>query len=168
MKRYIRSQEDIFAMSKISSKYAVPDVKQNIDNFVYFSECNSSHGPRIKFYGGTKETSTTKEAPTLAFDVDGNCEVELADWMNKKNCPNAFNDDCINKLSDLINRYLPVFLLVWFKHLDEADALAYFHGQISLYDLIDSTDLGLTEVLSKDFTLEDVDKICRTYNYYKF
>ena len=168
MKRMIRAQEEIFAMSKISNKYAIPAIKDDIDSFIYFSEFNSSHGPRIKFYGGTKETSSTKDSPTLAFDNEGNCQLELADWMDRDNCPNAFDSKYIAKMKYFVKSNLPILLLVWFKHIDEADALAYFHGQINFHELIDLADIDLVNDLNDDFTIDDDDNICRSLNYYEF
>ena len=165
MKRLVRASEDIFAMSKIVDKYAIDDVAANLKRFIYFSECNASHGPRIKFYGGSKETSSTKDAPTLAYDVSGNCTVELADLMDKKNCPNAFDDAYLTKLEWFINKYKPILLLVWFKHLDEADALAYFHGQISLDELIDDVDYRIPQNIRD---LLQLDSYCRANDLYIF
>ena len=165
MKRYIRSTEDIFAMSKIVPKYAVKDRVGTIDGFIYFSECNSTHGPRIKFYGGTSETSNTRNAPSMTFDVDGNCQLELADWMDHKNCPNVYDSRYLACVEAFIHRVKPILLLVWFRHLDEADALAYFHGQIEFSELIDcispAVDVGV-------FSMEGLDEYCRSHDLYRF
>ena len=164
MKRYIHEAEDIFAMSKIVKKYAISDIVNDIGQYIYFSESNSSHGPRIKFYGGTKETSSTKDAPALAFDENGNCTLILQDWMNKKNCPNAFDDNYLDGITSFISRYKSILLLVWFKHLDEGDALAYFHGQINLEELIDDIDYHLKDILS----LTELDQYCLDNHLYVF
>lgn len=162
MKRLIKScNEDIFCMSKIVRKHSITDVGE----FIYFSECNSSHGPRIKFYGGTKETSTTKDSPTVEFTSSGDCTLLLADWMNKKNCPNAFDRDYMSVVYKFIETYLPILLLVWFHHLDEAEALEYFHGHIDFVSLIDSIDYDIPEGVD---TLDKLDTICRKNNWYKF
>lgn len=164
MKRYIRNQEDIFAMSKILKKYAIPEISDDIGNFIYFSESNSLHSPRIKFYGGSVETASTQNAPSLAFNNSGECELELANWMNKKNCPNAFDDEYLAHLENFVRNNLPILLLVWFHHLDEGDALAYFHGQITLQDLLNDIDVDISEIHS----LNELDKFCRSNNLYKF
>lgn len=165
MKVLIRATEDIFCMSKLTKKYAMPDIVDLIGQFVYFSECNSTHGPRIKFYGGSKETATTKNAPSLAFDVNGNCVLELADWMNKKNCPNAYDDEYITKLATFVKQYLPILLLVWFGHLDEADALQYFQGNIPISELIADIEYDIPDKVTN---LVVLDHICRENNYYQF
>lgn len=161
----IRSSEDILAMSKIVDKYAISDIKSDLTKFIYFSECNSSHGPRIKFYGGTAETFSTKDCPALAFNAKGECQLELADWMNKKNCPNAFDNDCLLKLEHFIRTYYPILLLVWFKHLDEADALAFFHGQITFDALIENIDYAVSNQISN---LSELDKYCIDNDLYSF
>ena len=166
MKRYIRSDtEDIFCMSKLTKEYAIPEIANLIGDYVYFSENNSSHGPRIKFYGGTKQTSKTKDAPTLKFTKDGDCELELAPWMDKQNCPNAFNNRLLSNLEKFVNQYLAILLLVWFEHLDEAAALEYFHGHISFEQLITAISY---EIPSAVVTLEDLDSYCRANDLYKF
>lgn len=165
MKRLIRAIEDIFAMSKIVDKYARASIANDIGKFVYFSESNSSHGPRIKFYGGAKETSSTKNAPTLAYDANGNCTLELADWMNKKNCPNAFDANYLNNLESFIANNKVILLLVWFGHLDEADALAYFHGVIEFEDLLEDISIDVGDNIE---TLEDLDDYCLNHHLYKF
>jgi len=164
-KHYTEPSESIFAMSKIVKKYAISDIVQEIGEFVYFSECNSSHGPRIKFYGGTKETSTTEKAPTLEFDSDGNCTVRLADWMDKKNCPNGYDKKYISNLDKFVKTNISILLLVWFYHLDEADALAYFHGQITFEDLLDSVKYDLPSTVN---SLSELDTFCRQHDLYKF
>ena len=166
MKRYIHSsEEEIFAMSKVIDKYANRSVVGDIGKFIYFSECNSSHSPRIKFYGGTKESSSTQNAPTLSFDIEGNCKLELADWMNKKNCPNAFDADYVSKVENFIQRVKPILLLVWFQHLDEGDALAYFHGQIDLKELLKCCEFYIPEEID---TIDGLDRYCKSCQFYKF
>lgn len=166
MKRYIRAYtEDVFCMSKITKEFAIPEIAPLIGEYVYFSESNSSHGPRIKFYGGTKQTSKTKDAPTLKFDNWGNCELELAPWMNRQNCPNAFDYKLLSKLEKFVVNYLPILLLVWFEHLDEAVALEYFHGNIALVRVLNSIDYELPVSI---VSLQELDAYCRQHNLYKF
>lgn len=167
MKRYIRAtgQESIFAMSKIVKKYAISEIADDIGDFIYFSECNSTHGPRIKFYGGTKDTSTTQTSPSLKFDIEGNCEIELEPWMNKKNCPNAYDKAYISKITNFLHSYISILLLVWFKHLDEADALAYFHGQISLDELFNCVEYDIPESIN---SLPKLNTYCSVNDLYRF
>lgn len=159
----------LYEMSKLTKKYANKALG-DFGEFIYFSPSNSSHGPRIKFYGGTKESSTTKNAPTMSFDVNGNTQVELVNWMNKKNCPNAFNNDYVIKVENFIKTTLPILLLVWFSKLDEADALEFFKGNLSINDLILCMDVDeVTQIeLIKAHTLKELHKICKTQDLYKF
>ena len=169
MKRYIYSPEteNIFAMSKIVDKYAIPSVAENIGKFVYFSESNSSHGPRITFYGGSSETSSTQNSPTITFDIEGNCNVELNEWMNKKNCPNAFDADYIRNIEKFVKDNKAILLLVWFGKLDEADALAYFHfhGQVNLRELFNCIEFTIPDSVTD---LDELDQFCINSNQYKF
>lgn len=152
-------------MSKIVDKYAITPVSKDIGKFIYFSECNASHGPRIKFYGGTKDTSSTRKSPTLKYTKSGNCSVELADWMNKDNCPNAFDAAYIQKLSNFIANYKSILLLVWFKRLDEGDALAYFHGQIPFRELISDIEYDVPDTVK---SAKQLDEFCLKNKLYSF
>ncbi len=83
----------------------------------------------------------------------------------KKNCPNGFDDLILAHLENFINDNLPILLTVWFKHLDEGDALAYFHGQISLSDIFDM--LGVTVSKEGDITMDNLNKYCKEHNLYQ-
>ena len=157
-------------MSKLTKKYASPDFG-DFGDFIYFSPCNSSHGPRIKFSGGTKETSsTTQNAPTMAYDINGNCIPEIASWMDKKNCPNGFDNKYLQKVENFINKTKAILLLVWFGKLDEADALEYFKGNLTLVDIINCCDISedILDVLVKSKNLEELHKKCIKFNLYNF
>ena len=160
--------EDIFyEMSKLTQKYADEELCGDFGEFIYFSPCLDSHGPRVKFYGGTKETSTIRNAPTLAFTNNGETTIELAAWMNKKNCPNAFDNNYIQKISDFIQKFLPILLLVWYGKLDESDALKYFEGDLSLENLllcVTDTDKDITKYKE----LKSLHDFCINNNIYKF
>lgn len=85
-------------MSKLLQRKASDEVKHPIPEFIYFSPILTGHGPRIKFYGGTKETSTTDKSPTYTITQDGAGELVLQPWMNKKNSPNAFDRAVLDKV----------------------------------------------------------------------
>ena len=165
MKILITATEDIFCMSKLVKKYAMPDVVELIGEFVYFSECNSSHDPRVKFYGGTKDTSSTKNAPSLKFTEDGECEIELAPWMNEDNCPNAYDAKYVANIEKFVKKCLPILLLVWFGHLDEADALQYFQGNIPFTELLADIEYDIPDSVTD---LKSLDAYCRQQDWYKF
>lgn len=165
MKKIIRNFDDIYAMSKIVDKYAIEPVSKDIGKFIYFSESNTSHGPRIKFYGGTIYTSSTRKSPTLKYTKSGNCSVELASWMNKDNCPNAFDNTYIQKLSNFVANYKSILLLVWFKRLDEGDALAYFHGQIPFSELISDIEYDIPDTVK---STKQLDEFCLENKLYCF
>lgn len=148
MRLFINESEPLYEMSKLTKKYASAECG-DFGEFIYFSPKICQHGPRVKFYGGTKETSNTRNAPTMKFDNDGNTELGDLGNLNKKNCPNAFDSKYLKKVSDFIKKMLPILLLVWYDKMDEADALAYFHGNLSLPDLIDSVDIKDSNILNQ-------------------
>lgn len=165
----IIKEEMILEMSKLIDKLADKDLG-DIGKFIYFSPCLDAHGPRIKFYGGTAETSSTRNAPSMKFDVDGNTEVAVVQWMNKKNCPNAFDNTYIAKVDNFIKKTYPILLLVWFGKLDEAWALEYFKGDISLIELMEYLEIeeDVKEKFATITTMKDVDKLCKKFNLYRF
>ena len=160
-------EEDIFLeMSKLTSKYADEELCGDFGEFIYFSPSLDSHGPRVKFYGGTKETSTTRNAPSLAFTNNGETTVEIAQWMNKKNCPNAFDKNYVQKVHDFIQKTLPILLLVWYCKLDESDALNFFEGDISFSDMTSSIDVdeNVLKEIKKCKTISELHELCLKNN----
>lgn len=167
MKRYIHSAllEDeyvdvVFAMTILRPKYLKNDIRELVNGFIYISPNEGRYGPRIKFYGGSNETKSSRSCPTIKFDKDGNCELVLAKWMNKDNCPNAFDKTVLEDLGSLIRTELPVLLLLWFNRLSEDDVIRYMEGlRILLSDnniYLDTNDL------------KELDKYCRENNLYSF
>ena len=165
----IVTEDYVCEMSKLTKKHADSSFG-DFGEFIYFSPKNSSHGPRIKFYGGTKETSKTMNAPTMTFDHDGNTSLGSLGNLNRKNCPNAFDTKYINKVSEFIHKALPILLLVWYDKLDESDALNFFEGQYSYEETIgscyDIDDYILKQMLQTD-NLNDLHLVCKKYNVYK-
>lgn len=140
---YTAGSDEVLGMSKLLQRKASDEVKHLIPEFIYFSPILAGHGPRIKFYGGTKETSTTDRSPTYTITQDGAGELVLQSWMNKKNCPNAFNKTVLDNVERSINLVYPGLLLVWLQHLDESDLLDYLQGR-------DSWDSTLSNTICSD------------------
>ena len=166
---FIKETFELEEMAKLDFKYAAKSLG-DFGKYIYFSKKNSTHGPRIKFYGGNIETSQTKDSPTMSFDVNGNCKLELASWMNKKNCPNAYDKKYTSKVEDFINANLPLLLLVWFYKLDEADCLKYFEGALKLKDLLEMTyriPEDIKEQMLKIKTLGKLHNFCIENNLYE-
>ena len=68
-------------------------------NFVAFtSKAVPEIDPSVRFYGGTAATGITPCAPSMAFDIYGNCEVIIGEWMNEENCPNAYDSFFVGKV----------------------------------------------------------------------
>ena len=166
----IENEAEIFEMSKVSDKYAKQSITGKIPGFIYFSPVLDSHGPRIKFYGGTNQTNITRNAPTYEFGVDGPQNLKLYSWMDKDNCPNAFNPECIKQVQDFINNHLALLLLTWFNHVDESDVLQYFYGQINFKELLSNimTSTENKEKISKCRTEKELYIVCKELDLYKF
>ena len=170
MKRYVKSSIDVFGMTTLSAKYADVSRVGIIDKFIYFSQAVHSSGPRIKFYGGTKETEKTRNAPSYTFTSEGPGNVILQPWMNKKNCPNAYDEKYLEAIEYTINKMLPLLLLVWYDKLDDSDVLKYAYGEIDLKDVLYYIDCEkeIYEVVQGCDSLDQLHQICLKYNLYSF
>lgn len=164
-------QQPLFEMSKLIKDYADESICGDFGKFIYFSPSLDSHGPRVKFYGGTKETSTTKNAPSLAFTNTGETEIRLANWMDKKNCPNAFDKDYVKKVEEFVKRLLPILLLVWYGKLDEGHALKFFEGSLTLKKLlsyVEDLEEENLEMIRNAKNLKQLHNLCLNKELYKF
>ena len=170
MKRWKKERESIECMAKIVEDLADISITGPIDHFIYFSPVMSGHGPRVKFYGGTSQTESTRKAPSFPFGLDGAGDAPiLKDWMNKKNCPNAFDQDYLDNVKRFINAQLPLLLLTWFNHIDETYVQKYFEGGFSFENLISRMKFksDVPEVFECK-SLEELDGVCRSSNLYRF
>lgn len=160
--------DEVLGMSKLLQRKASDEVKHLIPEFIYFSPILAGHGPRIKFYGGTKETSTTDKSPTYTITQDGAGELVLQPWMNRKNCPNAFDRTVLDKIKKFINLVYPGLLLVWFQHLDESDLLDYLQGRDcwnSMLSNIICDDSTKHEILQCE-NWSELDEVCKMHKLY--
>lgn len=99
-------------------------------NFVAFtSKAILEIGPSVRFYGGTTATGITPCAPSLVFDIYGNCEVIIGEWMNEENCPNAFDLSFVGKVAKFVQENLPVLCLLYLGKLSAADTMDYITGK---------------------------------------
>lgn len=167
--RIVDNADDIFAMSKLTKKLADRKRAGRIEDFIYFSPVNGPHGPRIKFCGGTAETNTTQSSPSYGFSIDGPTKVYLKDWMNKKNCPNAFDEEYLENIRQFISKNLSILLLVWYNKLDEADALTYLQGNFDFTWLKNQiqVDLSLQDSLEEIQNLHELHTFCKLHNLYR-
>ena len=99
---------------------------------------DSSEGPCICFHGGTPFSAVLKNAPIMRFNIYGECFITPSSWMNKDNCPHVFCEEYINKLIAFVQCNLPVFFLVYHRHIDKLDALDYFRGMMNWDKLLSS------------------------------
>ena len=88
-------------------------------------------GPSVRFYGGTTATEITPCAPSLGFDIYGNCEVIIGEWMDESNCPNAFDPVFVKKITAFVHKHLPLLILLYLGKLRLSDALDYICGKDS-------------------------------------
>ena len=161
--------EFLFEMAKLTRKRADKRFG-DFGEFIYFSHKNSSHSPRVKFYGGTPETATTRNAPSMKFDHDGNSELVPTDNLTKKNCPNAFDSKYLKKVANFIKETLPVLLLTWYDKLDESDALAFLEGRDSLPEMIDciyNVHDELIDEMKQCKNIHVLHTFCKNNNIYK-
>ena len=147
----------------VRAKHVREDVKQYIPVFVYVSHSDRGHGPCLEFNGGTSETNKSRTAPTLAFDNNGNCKVITQLWMDRKNCPNAFDHTVVSNLSKFVNAVLPLLLLMWYERIDEAAVVEYLVQVESFEDVVSEI-----EAPSNVTTMKELDKYCRENNLYSF
>ncbi len=167
----IESETSLCEMAKLVDKLANLSVTGDIPKFIYFSQSLLGHGPRIKFYGGTKLTGTTQKAPTYSFGVNGPEKLILQPWMNPSNCPNGFDNKVLTLVKEFIEKHLALLLLTWFEKLDEAYLLHYFEGFISFADLlsfIDCGDSSIEEKLQKCRDEKELHELCKKLNLYQF
>lgn len=160
----------MFEMAKLTRKHSSKRICNDFGEYIYFSEVQAGHSPRIKFYGGTSETRATTSAPSYTITRNGAGQLELENWMTKKNCPNAFDDNYLAGIKSFINNHVAVLLLVWFCRLDEADALTYFEGTWSWDNLLESIncEASIAARICDVQNEEELHKFCLDNNLYTF
>ena len=171
MKIIIEGESPLLEMAKIVKHNADKNICGDFGDYIYFSKAKGSHSARIKFYGGSKESNNTEDAPTMKFDNDGNTELVLQPRMNKKNCPNAYDKNYLKLVSNFVKRALPVLLLVWYGKVDESDAVRYFEGTDTLERMIRfGTNMKpkTAHTLMKASNMEELHRLCKQLDVYNF
>lgn len=129
MKRYIKSHDDIFAMSNVRGRYI--KVEKNIPFSFYYSPRNSSHGPRVKVIFNPDR---------MKQGLAGNLML-CGDWdFTPGENDSSVSSKEVNKMKEFFRKYLILFLLVWDEHSDEPDPEDYFRGDMDLHELISRID----------------------------
>ena len=168
---YYEDKSPMLEMARLNAEYADKTICGEIPLFIYFSPCQSGHSPRVKFYGGTKQTSTTRTAPSMSFDKDGAGKIILEKWMDKKICPNAYDKEVINQVATFVNKFKSILLLTWFEKVDEAQPLRYFEGRMSWRDLLDRVEIE-EETIKKEFIkcngVHTLHEFCIKHDLYEF
>lgn len=163
-------ENTVFEMARIDDKYANKAITGPIPGFIYFSQVQDAHGPRVKFYGGTKETKATKNAPTYEFGINGAIKPLIQKWMTPDNCPNAFDKRCLKMVEDFINNHLALLLVTWFGYVDEFDLQRYFEGVLTFNELLDSFDVD-ANIKEKIMTCKNENElydVCKELDLYNF
>jgi len=169
----VRSEYEVdtlFEMAKLTAKYADKSITGDFGDIIYFSVNQAFQKPKVKFYGGTKETSYIDKSPSLLFDENGAGKVELKSWMNKENCPNAFDSNYIQIVQEFVNRQLPLLLLIWFRKLDETEVLEYFNGKVAYGCLLQT--IKISRKIKNELLLcknnQELHRFCIKYKLYSF
>ena len=165
MKPYIK-QDPIFAMAKLTDKYADKSITGEFGKFIYFSKALHSVGPRIKFYGGPTNVNTN-DSPSFTFDENGAGEI-IGD---PKIYPNIKNKTYVNNVRTFINKFYPLLLLVWYGYIDEADLNHYFEGDLDWSVLLSYSEIPHDCILNDLETCKDVEEVnqyCKKHNLYTF
>jgi len=160
---------DINRVEQFEAKGTTPEIKKSF--WIYFSPSQSSHGPRVKFYGGTKETRPTEKGISFAFGSDGATDVELENWQNdKKIAPLAFNDDVLLYVERFINTFLAGLNLVWYGRLEQHFLLNFMSGIETWEDMLQEIEIAdnlYDELMQcKDFSALHL--FCKKHNLYNF
>lgn len=160
--------QNLFEMAKLIPKRADETICGKLDVYIYFSKAKGGRCPRIKFDGGVIETHDSDKAPTMSFDLYGSKDIILQPWMNKKNCPNAFNKKIEATVRQFIDNTLPILLLTWFGRLDEDDSLAFLQGHDTWNEMIDNIDKSnfIKNKLKQINNLLTLNRLCREYALY--
>lgn len=163
MLRVIRSSENILAMSKLSEKYADKSITGDFGKFIYFSAAQHSVGPRIKFYGGSNDTST-RNSPAMSFTKDGASSI-IGD---PKKYPLINKDSYVQKIETFVNKFTPLLLLVWYGHLDEADLQKYFEGSLKWDKLMSYIEVPEDVPAVSCKSISELDEFCIGHDLYTF
>lgn len=159
MKRMIRAQEDIFAMSNVLGKFI--KVEKNVPFSFYYSPRNSSHGPRVKPVLNA-EKMRISEAGTLALCEDW----EFIPGPNDKRASRSI----VEEMKQFFKKYLVLFLLVWEGLADDPILGYYLEGRLELADFIKSLDFyeEYKNDLDNIVDVQELEAFCRSHNLVNF
>ena len=151
MKRYIKSQEDIFAMSNVRGKYVTVDP---IQFSFYYSVKNSNHGPRVKVTTDPEKLRPNRMS-TMKLCDDWSIEVNPLD--------NKISGKDEKSMREFFRKYLILFLLVWEDLTYEPNLADYMTGDMTLSEFIRDLDFykEYTRDLDSIETVADLEQFCR-------
>lgn len=152
MKRYIQSQQNVFAMSNVLGKYI--KVEDNVPFSFYYSPRNNSHGPRVKPVLNS-EKMRISDAGTLAL-----CD----DWaFTPGKSDSRFSNKVVIQMKAFFRKYLILFLLVWEELADDPLLGYYLEGRAPLSEFIESLDFynEYADDLDQIETVSELEQFCR-------
>lgn len=161
MKRYIRSAEDITAMSNVRGNL-VKNPNKLPFSFYFSSKNGNVHGPRVK---------TSFDPSKLRLSKTGTLKL-CDDWEFIKNPQDRdVSESEIKKMKEFFRKYLILFLLVWDDYIGDPVLEDYFEGDITLHEFITELDFyeEFRDILDEINTVEDLETFCRengTFNFY--
>lgn len=158
MKRYLRNEDAIFAMSDVRGKYVTV---AKVPFSFYYSVQNSNHGPRVKVTMNPEKLRANRMSSMKLCD----------DWSIDQNPDDArISSKDAKLLKEFFRKYLVLFLIVWCDLINEPDLRDYLEGRISLEEFITDTDFydNYSSELDTIHSVEDLEDFCRTNNIVNF
>lgn len=137
--KWLRNALDVDALCVLRARDADTERTGKILQYVAFGDwTDDSEGPSVRFHGGTPYTGRLDNTPVMRFNIYGDCKITPSMWMDVHNCPNAFDEEYLSRIRIFIQTNLPILYLVYERHLDKTDALAYFEGRMDWKSMISS------------------------------
>ena len=159
MKKYLRGQDAIFAMSNVQGRFVTVE-KLNFS--FYYSSRNSSHGPRVKVSFNPSKMRVENAGTQKLCD----------DWAftGSKKALGSISSKEIQEMQTFFRKYLIIFLLVWDFKCDEPNPENYLTGRISFDEFIQDLDFygDYSKELDRINTVSELEKFCRDNNLVNF
>lgn len=152
MKRLIRAQEDIFAMSNVLGRFV--SVETNLPFSFYYSPKNSSHGPRVKPILNPQKMRLS-DAGTLKLCDDWEFIPGVKD--------EHFDNKVVNRMKSFFKKYIVLFLLVWEGLADDPALGYYLEGKFTLGDFVETLDFyeNYKSDLDNITSVKELEDYCR-------
>lgn len=136
--------------------------------YVYYAQSDGSLYSRIRFKVKNFKNHSL-ELPEIYFTYKGFKCIKYDSNMTKDKYPEMYDDEIINEMIRMIDKYKCLFLLIWFGLLEEHDLIDYHLARISLYEIINhvSVKKKVKKELLKCKTINELDETCKKYFLYQ-